>query len=254
VLDFDRFSVLTFDCYGTLIDWERGILAALRPILERHGVALQDDQILELYGEFESEAERGAYRPYAEILAQVVDDFGRRLGFRPSAEERAELAGSVGRWPPFPDTVEALHALADPYQLAILSNIDDALFAESSRLLATDFVAVVTAQHVGSYKPDPRNFQHLIERLRVPDEQILHVAQSLFHDVTPAKEAGLATVWVNRRHDRPGFGATPPATARPDLEVPDLATLARLVDEARGRGEGASGPGRGRDDGARNGG
>jgi 2-haloacid dehalogenase len=229
VLDLDRFSILTFDCYGTLIDWEQGILTVLRPILERHGVPLSDDRILELYGELEAAAEYGQYQLYREVLARVVEGFGQRLGFSPSAAERAALAESVGQWPPFPDTVEALHVLAGRYQLAILSNIDDALFAESARLLATDFAAVITSQQVGSYKPNPGNFQYAIERLDVPPEQVLHVAQSLFHDIAPARAAGLTTVWVNRRHDRPGFGATPPATARPDLEVPDLATLAERV-------------------------
>jgi 2-haloacid dehalogenase len=233
VLDLDRFTILTFDCYGTLIDWERGILAALQPLLARHGVARSDDHILELYGELETAAEHGPYRPYREVLTQAVDGLGQRLGFTPSEAERTTLADSVGQWPPFPDTVESLHALAENYQLGILSNIDDALFAKSAPLLATDFATVVTAEQVGSYKPNPRNFQILIERLGMPREQILHVAQSLFHDVAPARDAGLATVWVNRRHDRPGFGATPASAARPDLEVPDLATLARLAAETR---------------------
>jgi 2-haloacid dehalogenase len=233
MLELDRFSVLTFDCYGTLIDWERGILAALRPILERHGVARTDDQLLELYGELETELEAGPYRTYREVLALVMDGLGQRLGFVPAATERGALADSVGQWPPFPDTVEGLQRLAGRYKLAILSNIDDELFAESAPLLGTEFAAVITAQQVGSYKPNPRNFQVAIERLGLPREQILHVAQSLFHDIAPAKEAGLATVWVNRRHDRPGFGATPRSAARPDLEVPDLATLARLAEGGR---------------------
>jgi 2-haloacid dehalogenase len=234
VLDLTRYSILSFDCYGTLIDWERGILAALRPLLERHGVALSDDKILETFGAIETAAEAGPYLPYREVLARSVDGFGERYGFQPTAEERASLAESVAQWPPFPDTVAGLHALGKHYQLAILSNIDDALFAKTALLLDTDFAAVVTAQQAGSYKPNPGNFQLLLERLNVPREQILHVAQSLFHDLAPAKAAGLVTVWVNRRHDKPGFGATPAATATPDLEAPDLATLAGLADEAFG--------------------
>jgi 2-haloacid dehalogenase len=229
MLDFDRYTYLTFDCYGTLIDWERGILAALRPVLDRHGIAIADDAALELYGELESAAEAGPYRPYRELLATVMDGFGERLGFVPSAAERAALAASVGDWPPFPDTVEALRALADRFQLVILSNIDDDLFARSARHLGVAFAAVVTAQQVGSYKPDPRNFRALLARLDTAPDRVLHVAQSLFHDIAPANALGLTTVWVNRRHDRPGSGATPPATARPDLEVPDLRTLAHLA-------------------------
>jgi 2-haloacid dehalogenase len=229
MLDFDRFTYLTFDCYGTLIDWERGILAALRPVLDCHGIAISDDAALELYGELESAVETGPYLPYRELLATVMDGFGERLGFVPSADERAALAASVGDWPPFPDTVEALRALADRFRLVILSNIDDDLFALSARHLGVAFAAVVTAQQVGSYKPDPRNFDALLARLDTAPDRVLHVAQSLFHDIAPANALGLTTVWVNRRHDRPGSGATPPATARPDLEVPDLRTLAHLA-------------------------
>jgi len=229
MLDFDRFTYLTFDCYGTLIDWEQGILAALRPVLDRHGIVISDDAALALYGELESAAERGPYCPYRALLATVMDGFGERLGFAPSADERAALALSVGDWQPFPDTVAALQTLARRFRLAILSNIDDDLFAGSARRLEVAFAAVVTAEQVCSYKPDPRNFRALLARLDVAPDRVLHVAQSLFHDIAPANALGLTTVWVNRRHDRPGFGATPPATARPDLEVPDLQTLARLV-------------------------
>ncbi|HEU5423551.1 MAG TPA: haloacid dehalogenase type II [Nitrolancea sp.] len=231
-LDLRDFDVLTFDCYGTLIDWESGILAALRPLLTRHGVALSDDQVLEQFGALESHAELPPYRSYREVLARVVDGFGQQHGFTPTPDERAALAGSVPDWPAFPDTTAALKSLARQYKLAILSNVDDDLFAGSARRLGVDFAAVVTAQQVGSYKPDPRNFARAIERVGVSRARLLHVAQSLFHDIAPAKAAGLATVWVNRRHDRPGFGATPPASAEPDLEVPDLATLARLVEAA----------------------
>jgi 2-haloacid dehalogenase len=230
MLDFDRYTHLTFDCYGTLIDWERGILAALRPVLARHGLALTDDRILELYGELEAAAEAGPYRRYRAVLAAVMAGFGARLGFAPSAEEREAFAASVGRWPPFPDTVEALRALGRRHRLVILSNVDDDLFAQSARHLATDFAAVITAQQVGSYKPDRRNFRFALARLGAPPARVLRVAQSLYHDIAPANELGLTAVWVNRRHDRPGFGATPAATAQPDLEVPDLRKLARLVE------------------------
>ncbi|HET7036373.1 MAG TPA: haloacid dehalogenase type II [Thermomicrobiaceae bacterium] len=235
-LDLGSYDVLTFDCYGTLIDWESGILTALRPLLARHDVALSDEQVLERFAALESRAELPPYRPYREVLARVVDGFGRELGFAPTPAERAALAESVASWPAFPDTAAALQALARHDKLAILSNVDDDLFAGSARRLGVEFAAVVTAQQVGSYKPDPRNFARLIARIGVPRERILHVAQSLFHDIAPARDAGLATVWVNRRHDRRGPGATPAASAEPDLEVPDLATLARLVDAARPAG------------------
>lgn len=231
MLDFKNYRVLTFDCYGTLIDWERGILNALRPVLDRHNITISDDEALELFGELESEAERGPYLSYRDILTVVLAGFASRLGFTLGDDERLSLADSVGDWPPFPDTVAGLQVLGRHYQLVILSNVDDELFAESAKHLKAEFADVITAQQVGSYKPNPRNFDVAMERVGVPKEQVLHVAQSLFHDIEPANKIGLTTVWVNRRHDRPGAGATPVASAQPDLEVPDLQTLARLVDE-----------------------
>jgi 2-haloacid dehalogenase len=228
MLDFDRYEYLTFDCYGTLIDWERGILTAIHPILASHGVSISDDELLERYGDLESAAEQGEYHSYKETLATVLDGFAKHYGFALAPGERESLAASVGDWPPFADTVEALGVLASRYKLVILSNIDDDLFALSAKHLRVQFAAVITAQQVGSYKPNLGHFRVALERLG-GKEHILHVAQSLFHDIVPAKEVGLATVWVNRRHDRPGFGATPPAEARPDLEVPDLRTLAGMV-------------------------
>src|SRR3954451_4373754 len=173
-------------------------------------------------------AEAGPYLRYRDLLATVMDGFGERLGFAPMTDERAALAASVADWPAFPDTVAALQSLARRFQLVILSNIDDDLFAGSARRLQVPFAHVITAQQVGSYKPDPRNFRTLLERLDTAPGRVLHVAQSLFHDIAPANALGLTTVWFTRRHDRPGSGATPPATARPAMEVPDLATLAQL--------------------------
>jgi 2-haloacid dehalogenase len=228
MLDFDRYEYLTFDCYGTLIDWERGILTAIHPLLAKHGVKISDDELLERYGDLESAAEGGEYHSYKETLAIVMDGFAQYYGFTLAPGERESLASSVGNWPPFADSVEALGILASRYKLVILSNIDDDLFALSAKHLQVQFAEVITAQQVGSYKPNHGHFRVALERLG-PKERILHVAQSLFHDIVPAKEVGLTTVWVNRRHDRPGFGATPPAEARPDLEVPDLRTLAGMV-------------------------
>lgn len=229
MLDFDDFEVLTFDCYGTLIDWEAGILAALRPTLRRHRVELGDEPLLELYGALESEIEGGEYRAYRAVLAEVLVRLGKRLGFAPSAAECEAFSLSVRDWPAFADSPRALQALQRKYKLAILSNVDDDLFAHSAARLQVDFDYVITAQQLRSYKPSLNNFRRALERLSRPKEKILHVAQSLFHDIAPAKSIGLATVWVNRRHDRPGAGATPPASARPDLEVPDLQTLARRI-------------------------
>ncbi len=229
MLNFDRFEVLTFDCYGTLIDWEAGIWAALGPILADHRVQVSPDKALELYGELESEAERGAYREYRSVLRGVLEGFGAQLGFTPTPAELQHFAASVKDWPAFPDSPGALQALKKKYKLAIISNIDDDLFAFSAERLQVQFDWVITAQQVKSYKPSLDNFRFAFDRIGVPQSKILHVAQSLFHDVVPAKALGLATVWVNRRHGKGGSGATPPAQAQPDLEVPDLQSLARTI-------------------------
>lgn len=229
-LDFAEFEALTFDCYGTLIDWERGILEHIRPILAAHGVADPgDDALLERFAEEESAVEAGAFVPYREVLRRVAARLGAGLGFAPTPEEADAFAGSVAAWPPFPDTAPALQALARRYRLAVLSNVDDDLFAGSAARLGVAFDTVVTAAQVESYKPAPAHFHEGLRRLGLPASRVLHVAQSLYHDIAPARTLGFACVWVNRRRGRPGGGATTPARATPDLEVPDLATLARLA-------------------------
>lgn len=229
MLNFDQFEVLTFDCYGTLIDWESGIWAALRPVLANHQVETTLDHALALYGSLEAEAEVGAYRDYKVILQKVLEGIGAALGFTPTPAELQQFALSVKDWLPFPDSSRALQALKSKYKLAILSNIDDDLIAHSVQRLQVPFDWVITAQQAQSYKPSLNNFRVAFQRIGLPQDKILHVAQSLFHDIVPARSLGLSTVWVNRRHDKPGFGATPPAQAQPDLEVPDLQTLARTV-------------------------
>ncbi len=228
-MNFARFSVLTFDCYGTLIDWESGILAALRAVLAPRGISRTDDDLLGLFAEIEAPLQTGPFRPYREVLDLAMTALCRRLDFEPRAEEATALSRSLPTWRPFPDTVLALRRLASRFDLGIISNVDDDLFAGSAAQLGVDFRWIVTAQQVGSYKPAPANFHWALERIGRPREQILHCAQSLFHDVATAQALGLATVWVNRRHGKIGGGATPPSAAVPDLEVPDLATLAALA-------------------------
>ena len=222
-------EVLTFDCYGTLIDWETGILTALQPILRGYGVDLYADRVLEEYGEFEAAAERGPYCSYRAVLAIALRGFGARYSFVPSAEEVAHFSASVGDWPAFPDSAEALTALKRHYKLAILSNIDDDLFALSNQKLGVNFDYIITAQQVQSYKPAHNHFLVALERIGLPKERILHIAQSLFHDHVPAKALGFDTVWVNRRYNKPGLGATPPAEAKADMELPDMQSVAQAL-------------------------
>jgi 2-haloacid dehalogenase len=228
-IDFDHFQVLSFDCYGTLIDWEAGILAGLRGVLDPRCIAAEDDDLLERYARHEAAIEAGDYVRYRQVLAQALGGVCAELGVEPTEEEAAAFGGSVGEWPAFPDSSDALADLARRFRLAAITNCDDDLFAASNRRLGVTFDWVITAQQVGSYKPTLRNFELAFERIGVPRERILHVAQSLFHDHVPAKRLGMTTVWVDRRHERPGSGATPAATAAPDLTVSDMATLARLA-------------------------
>jgi len=230
VIEFSSFEAMTFDCYGTLVDWERGILEALRPVLRAHGVPGESDEVLlERFARLEATAEAGRFRTYRDVLREVALGLGDALGFEPTGAEVEAFAGSVGDWPPFPDTVRALAALAGRYRLAIVSNVDDDLFAATAERLGASFAEVVTAQQVRAYKPARAHFDEVLRRLALPRERVLHVAQSLFHDVAPARALGLTCVWVNRRAGREGSGATAPASAEPDLEVPDLATLVALV-------------------------
>ncbi len=229
MLRFDDFEVLTFDCYGTLIDWESGICEALRPIFAAHYIAPNPDTVLGLYGELESVAERGEYREYKTVLRMVLEGLGGRLGFVPTAEELKEFSTSVKDWPAFPDSPRALQALRKKYRLGIISNIDDDLFAFSAQRLHVPFDWIITAQQAKSYKPSLNNFRLAFDRIGVPQGRILHVAQSLFHDIAPANLLGLSSVWVNRRQNKSGPGATPSAQAHPDLEIPDLQTLATRI-------------------------
>jgi 2-haloacid dehalogenase len=225
-LDFHGFDALTFDCYGTLIDWEAGILTGLRRVLDPHAVAATDDELLEAYARAEADLEAGPYRRYREVLGEGLRRVARRHGVEPTPDEVAAFGGSVGEWPAFPDSAAALARLAKRFRLGVITNCDDDLFALSNRRLGATFDWIVTAQQVGSYKPDPRNFEVALERIRMPQGRILHVAQSLFHDHVPARRLGLATAWIDRRRGRPGFGATPPADATPDFAVPDMAAFA----------------------------
>ena len=230
-MDLTSFKALTFDCYGTLIDWESGILAELKPWVAAGGRELTDDQILEAFGEAESAREAATpSKIYPGILADTMRALAKRWNISVTDAQTTEFGGSVPRWPAFRDSAAALRYLKQHYKLIILSNVDRASFAESNKKLQVTFDKIVTAQDVGSYKPNPQNFRQLlaeVDKLGIRKEQILHTAQSLFHDVVPAKSVGLKTCWINRRKGRPGGGATkaPTGDATPDIEFPSMAAL-----------------------------
>ncbi|WP_028969835.1 haloacid dehalogenase type II [Sphingomonas sp. URHD0057] len=231
-----QFEALSFDCYGTLIDWETGLLEALEPLLARASARPTAQVALEAYAEAEGDAEAAhPAEPYPEILSRAWVALASRWGVADDPEERRRFGQSVRDWPAFPDSPGALRQLKARYQLVILSNVDRASFAESNRRLGIEFDRIITAQDLGSYKPDPRNFEALVEAVEamgVPRGKLLHVAQSLYHDHVPAKAMGLATAWIDRRAGQQGRGATlrPKAEVRPDFTFPTLVALADSAD------------------------
>ena len=226
------FDVLTFDCYGTLIDWETGMYAALKPWLENHGLILSPATVLETFAEHEAtqQAETPSLR-YAELLATVHKRLARHWRI-PSTDAEAEAFGrSIADWPAFPDSAPALQYLKQHYKLVILSNVDRLSFMASNRKLHVAFDAIYTAEDIGSYKPEQRNFLYMLERLAaqgIAPSRILHTAQSLFHDHVPAAALGLATCWIDRRHAQTGYGATlpPMSEVHTNFRFESLAALA----------------------------
>lgn len=234
MLDFSRFEAISFDCYGTLIDWEAGILLAIRSVLDAHEVRPSDDEVLRAYSELEASHERVArssFMRYREVLQSVMRDLGERFGVTLSPLEIDRLPASLARWPAFPDTASSLAQLKRRYRLAVFSNIDADLFQDSAPKLGVELDELVTAEFCRSYKPDPRHWRVGLAMLDLPADRVLHVAESVVHDIIPAKALGFSTVWVNRRGAR-GFGASGnpgDSPYAPDLEVPSLAALVELM-------------------------
>ena len=214
-----RITTLTFDCYGTLIDWETGALDALRPLLARHGAMPSDDEVIAVFQDLDTALCKPPFKPYRAVLAGVVEGLGRRFGIPVTPEDRDVLAASIPSWKPFPDTVAALRALGTRCRLAIISNIDDDLFAATARQLEVPFDAVVTAGQCRGYKPDPALFEEALRRLGEAPSAVAHVAEGV-GEVVPARRLGCSTVWV-RRNGR----SARLLTEAPDLEVPDLQSL-----------------------------
>jgi 2-haloacid dehalogenase len=201
----------------------------LRPVLAARGVAPPDDEILGVFAGAEAALESGPYLRYREILGRCLREVAAEYAVAPDLADVAAFAGSVGDWPAFPDSIDALRRLHERFRLGVITNCDDDLFARSAARLEADFDWVVTAQQARRYKPDPHTFEVAFERIGLPRDRILHVAQSLFHDHVPAQKLGLTTVWIDRRAGRPGSGATPPAKAKPNATFTDMASFAEAA-------------------------
>ena len=227
MLDFNRFQWLSFDCYGTLVDWETGISTAVAEALAAHGIRRSRAEILRLFADAEPRVQSSPdYLEYRRVLREVMSLIGGGLGLQLTDSELGCLADTLPYWPVFPDAVDALNAMQTRYRLAIISNVDDDLFARTADAMGISFDAVITSQQAQSYKPNLRNFDLARERMTVEKTEWLHIAESLHHDIGPANRLGIASVWVSRA-DR--GGGTRHTDAVPDLTVPDLATLARMM-------------------------
>lgn len=226
------FRVLTFDCYGTLVDWETGIFQGLSPLSGRSVMRPGRDEILEAHAKHEAAVEQSnPALPYREVLKQVYLRIASEWGVEADDGEAEDFGLSAGSWEPFPDTIEALAYLKQHYKLVILSNVDHANFSRTERKLEVEFDHVFLAEDIGSYKPSLANFRYMLERLAesgVSKSDILHTAESLFHDHVPANDIGLASCWIHRRAGKEGFGATsvPGTMPRYDFRFSSLAEMA----------------------------
>jgi 2-haloacid dehalogenase/putative hydrolase of the HAD superfamily len=218
----EPFDIITFDCYGTLVDWEAGIISAFQSEASKDGVELNGDQIIAAYGVEEIAVESGPYRAYREVLGETARRVAWRLGWELSTDRAAFLAASVPLWKPFQDTNRALERLVNRFKLGILSNIDDDLLTATRKHFTVDFDLVVTAQQVRSYKPGLAHFEEAMAR--ADGKRLVHAAQSYFHDVVPASRLGIRVVWVNRKGS-----SVEPGGPLPTHKVRDLSELANFV-------------------------
>lgn len=231
-MKLSHFKALTFDCYGTLIDWESGMIAGLKPLTAKVKRPLSRDEILEAHARHESSQQHETpAKRYSELLAVVYKRLAEEWGVPQSWDECLAYGNSIKDWPAFPDSPAALAYLKQHYKLVILSNVDNQSFAHSNRKLGVTFDAIYTAEDIGSYKPAPRNFDYMLDKLKtlgIEKGDILHTAESLFHDHRPANDQGLHNCWIFRRFDKEGFGATMNPGVMPtyDFRFTSMAELA----------------------------
>jgi len=231
----EHVRALSFDCYGTLVDWESGLVRFFGEWIRRHGLDVEPEAMLPRFSAHETRLEESSpTAPYRQVLEGVLEGLALELGVTLSSGEAATLPESLRDWPLFPDSEPFLRRAREKRTLAMISNVDDELFAATRERLGVVFDVVVTAESVGAYKPSPAGFRRCLEllgRRGIESREVLHVAQSLYHDHVPAKRLGLRTCWVDRRAGRDGWGATPPPpeTVQPDVRVVSLADLATML-------------------------
>ena len=213
------FSLLTFDCYGTLIDWESGMKNTLRNLAKKRNLSFDIESLPQRYIEIELEIEHQGYRKYREVLELGVRRLFEEKGIILSSEEEKIFANSITTWPPFIETTAVLKKLKEKYKIAILSNIDEDLIKHSIKVIGVEFDGVITAEQVKSYKPSHAHWKRMMEVFNIPKGNVLHVAASYVHDIVPAKELGFRAAWINRKNERPK------GNIKPDYEFRDLSSL-----------------------------
>ena len=227
------FKALSFDVYGTLIDWEAGMLQGLAPLVSRAG-HLSHNEVLQAHARHESiQQSQTPAMEYRRLLAIVYRRLAEEWGLAVTWAECAAYGGSVKDWPAFPDSADALNYLKKHYKLVVLSNVDNESFASSHAKLGVEFDAIYTAEDVGCYKPSALNFDYMLGKLEIigiEKSEVLHVAESMFHDHAPANRHFLASCWIYRRHDQQGFGATmnPGKMPHCDFRFDSLADLVKV--------------------------
>ena len=225
-MEFSNIQLLSFDCYGTLVDWKNSVLDLLETCMLANNVNISREELFEIFLQEDRKMITEEYRSYREILAQIMDGITGQLGIKSGRANRNLLSDQFNEWFPFPDTVENLKKLGKQFKLAIISNVDDDLFSITNLMLEVEFDHIVTAQQLGSYKPSALNFEEALERFQLDCSQIMRVAQSIHHDIVPSNKLDWNNVWVNRY----GESERTDPDEFPNLEVPDLASLVRIID------------------------
>jgi len=224
-MDFTKFKILSFDCYGTLVDWKKSIIEIVQPVIRDYHIKLPDEELFRLFLEADRKSIQTDYVPYKDVLTNVMIDIGNQLNLNLYPSDKTCLVDRFGDWSPFPDSADALLELMKFYKLAIISNVDDEMFALTKRCIGIQFEHIITAKQVGSYKPSLNNFNMALEKFAVQTDEILHIAQSIHHDIIPTNKLGWSNVWVNRYQEPE---RTNPDEF-PDLEVPDLKSLVKII-------------------------
>ncbi len=216
-------KIISFDCYGTLIDWKKGVLNALVPLFDEFLIDISEEEIFSLFLKFDAKLESLSYIPYKEILKDIMKAFSKELGLNMVDDDLMVLSDSLPQWPAFPDTVASLEKLKTKYKLAIISNIDNDLFQKTKSTLKLEFDFVISAEDVGSYKPSINNFNEALTLFDIPKDNLLHCAQSLYHDISPCNQLGISNIWINRYNE----GYSDSIIEKPDIELNSLKELAK---------------------------